>query len=291
MSKGVPALTNQPRIQIVCAAGQSFSQRALKSVLNEISQMQQRDTPAGTYTNQRCNGDSPYAIAIWNIIKTAGSTSALGTVTAATAIAGNTVTANGLVYTAVAGAKSNSTEFSIDGTNDEVASDLAASITADQRVGTLGDLSASSAAAVVTITSTLEGTAGDAVTLASSGATLAVSGATLAGGVDAADYTITFVSETGVTGSSALNRPALSQRRLLDIAFVLNGFNFTVRSAMAAINYIEKFEDKVASSGDVNALDGTYANQKVGGFTPYEEYRWDIVKADNVYTLTPTATS
>jgi hypothetical protein len=291
MSKGTPALTDQPRIQIACASGQSFSQRALAAVLNEISQMQQRETPVGTYAAQRCLGSSPFAVALWNIVVGAGSTAATGTITAASVLAADTTTINGLVYTAVAGVKADSTEFSIDGTDTDVAEDLASSITADTRSGTVGDLSATFLAAVVTATSTLEGTAGNVVTLVSSNARLTVSGSTFSGGVNASDYTVTFVSETGSTGSSSINRPALSQRRLLDVEIVLNGFDCTVRSAIAATNFIEKFEDKVASTGTGTALDGTYLNQRVGGLTPYENYIWSIEKANAVYTLTPTLNS
>lgn len=113
------------------------------------------------------------------------SDSATGTVTIASVLAGDTVTVNGLVYTAVGGVKANNTEFSVDGDDTASAVDLADSITNDTRTGTIGDLLAANAAAVVTITSTLDGTAGDVVTLVSSdGGRLAVSGATLSGGTD-----------------------------------------------------------------------------------------------------------
>lgn len=110
---------------------------------------------------------------------------ATGTVTLASVLAADTVTINGLVYTAVAGAKANNTEFSIDGTDTVDAADLVDSITNDTRQGTLADVSATNAAGVVTLTSTAIGTRGNAVTLVSSNGTrLAVSGATFTGGVD-----------------------------------------------------------------------------------------------------------
>ena len=113
------------------------------------------------------------------------SDSAQGTVTIAGVLAADTVTVNGLVYTAVAGAKADDTEFTIDGNDENSAADLADSITNDSRTGTLGDVTAVNAVAVVTMTSTLNGAAGNAVTLASSdGGRLAVSGATFAGGTD-----------------------------------------------------------------------------------------------------------
>ena len=110
---------------------------------------------------------------------------AFGTITLVTVLAGDTVTVNGLVYTAVAGVKANNTEFSIDGTDTVDAADLADSIQNDTRAGILDDITATSAVAVVTVTQTRAGTGGNATTLVSSnGARLAVSGATFTGGVD-----------------------------------------------------------------------------------------------------------
>jgi len=109
---------------------------------------------------------------------------ATGTVTLVTALAADTVTINGNVYTAVAGVKANNTQFSIDGTDTVDAADLVDSVTNDTRQGTLADITAANVAGVVTFTSTAVGTAGNAVTLVSSdGGRLAVSGATLAGAV------------------------------------------------------------------------------------------------------------
>ena len=109
--------------------------------------------------------------------------SAFGTVTCAGVLAGDTVTVNGLVYTAVAGVKADNTEFSIDTGDTECATDLADSITNDVRVGTLNDVTATNLGAVVTITQTVAGASGNATTLVSSdGTRLAVSGFT--GGVD-----------------------------------------------------------------------------------------------------------
>jgi len=110
---------------------------------------------------------------------------AFGTATLASVLAGDTLTINGNLYTAVAGVKANNTQFSIDGTDTVDAADLVDSITNDTRQGTLADVTAANVAGVVTLTSTAIGSAGNAVTLASSNGTrLAVSGATFAGGVD-----------------------------------------------------------------------------------------------------------
>lgn len=120
-------------------------------------------------------------------IDTVTPTKASGTVTCATAVVGNTVTVNGLLYTAVAGVKTDNTKFSIDTSNTATATDLADSINNDVRVGTLNDVTASAALGVVTIVQTVGGLIGNATTLASSGATLAVSEATFTGGLDDAE--------------------------------------------------------------------------------------------------------
>jgi len=111
---------------------------------------------------------------------------ASGTVTCATVLAGQTVTANGLLYTGVAGSKGgDNTKFSVDTGDNATATDLADSIQNDTRTGTLNDLTATATTNVVTMIQTVSGTAGNATTLVSSnGTTLAVSGATFTGGTD-----------------------------------------------------------------------------------------------------------
>lgn len=293
MSKGVPALTYLPKTEISVASGDSFSIESLKAGLNKVATMQEEETAAGTYADEKCLMDNPYSTCIWDIVVAAGTdTAATGTVTCATAIANDTVTVNGLLYTGVAGTKSDNTEFSIDTSDTATATDLAASITNDTRTGTIGDVTAVSAVAVVTMTSDLQGSAGNAVTLVSSdGGTLAVSGSgTFTGGTDAAIYQLTFDSED-ITTITTIGRPALTTRRLLDISIVASSNQFTVRSAQAALNLVDKFEDAVASTGTGTTGDGTYTDLIAKGPTPYQEFIWDIIKADDVYTLTPTVNS
>lgn len=108
-----------------------------------------------------------------------------GTVTAASAIVGNTVTFNGLTYTAISGDKgADDTKFNIDTSDSATATDLADSIDDDVRVGLYGDVTAVAVGDVVTITHGTAGTYGNQAPLASSGATLAVSAATLTGGAE-----------------------------------------------------------------------------------------------------------
>ena len=83
-----------------------------------------------------------------------GSLSALS-VACVTAVVGNTITINGLVYTGVTGTKSDDTEFSVDTDDTATATDLADSISGDVRVGQIvATITATSNAGVVTVSST-----------------------------------------------------------------------------------------------------------------------------------------
>lgn len=114
------------------------------------------------------------------------------------------VTANGLIYTAVVGARSDDTEFSIDGTDTDSAVDLAAAITADVRAGTLNDITATNTTVVVDMVQTVAGVGGNATTLTSSdGTRLAVSGAVFTGGTDADTATVNGLLYTAVTGAKS----------------------------------------------------------------------------------------
>lgn len=145
------------------------------------------------------------ASATVTVVGALANTFADGTITCATAVAGQTVTVNGLLYTAVAGAKANNTEFSIDTSDTATGIDLADSINNDARVGTSGDISASETTGVVTVTTDVAGVAGNAITLVSSnGTTLAVTGAGfLTGGVDAMTVTVNGLTYTAVAGAKA----------------------------------------------------------------------------------------
>ena len=111
---------------------------------------------------------------------------ASGTVTCASAIAADTVTINGIVYTGVTGTKNDNTEFSVDTSDAACAADLADSIENDTRPGVTDpdhNMSGASVSDVMTVTDLIRGVNGNTITLASSdGGRLAVSGTTLSGG-------------------------------------------------------------------------------------------------------------
>lgn len=112
-------------------------------------------------------------------------------VTCVGALADDTVTVNGLVYTAVAGTKGDNTEFSIDGTDSQDAADLADSMTNDTRTGITvpaEDFDGVDSTNAVTVTAKRGGTAGNGIDISSStGVRLAITGDTagyLDGGTD-----------------------------------------------------------------------------------------------------------
>lgn len=134
-----------------------------------------------------CDNISPENLALWFLGEVvarleAGSALASGTVTFSVAAPaeGDTVTINGTEITFSDTAGPN-TISPLPGTIADAATALAAEINTISAV--LG-VTAEAAGPVVTVSSALPGTGGNAITLAEDGDNIAVSGATLAGGVD-----------------------------------------------------------------------------------------------------------
>tara|TARA_R110000803_G_scaffold78075_4_gene143151 strand:+ start:8391 stop:9602 length:1212 start_codon:yes stop_codon:yes gene_type:complete len=249
MGKGIKGLSYLGKLNIIHTAGSSASVEAYRTVLKKVEDLQANSIQDITLTAEVLEGPQPYYTSTWTIVSS-GAVAATGTVSCATAIVGNTVTVNGNVYTAVAGAKADNTEFSIDTSDTATAADLADSITNDTRSGTTAslDVTASANEELVTITATTTGFDTNVIDLSSSGATLAVSAATLTAGVDPTTYTLTYVSETTpVVGSIA--PVGLSTKRLLDIAFTGATNTFTVRSLISVLNWIERYAEVRVSSG------------------------------------------
>jgi len=112
----------------------------------------------------------------------------------------------------------------------------------------------------------------------------------VADGNVAGDYQLVLDAETTFQTDS-LNRAALSTRRPIDFGLAANTFEFTVRSVLAVVKFIESLEDKVAKTGVVATGDGTYTDIVLNGSTPYETFGWTVTKLDDVYTVVSTATS
>lgn len=123
-------------------------------------------------------------LAVGSVAPSTGFVHASGTVTMATVSVDDTVTINGVVFTAKAAEDTSLRQFNQSGTDTACATSLVACIIAAVAAGTLTGVVATSASAVVTIraTSPVPGT-GNAIPLASSNGTrLAVSAPVLTGG-------------------------------------------------------------------------------------------------------------
>lgn len=135
---------------------------------------------------------------------------AVAKITLATAIAGDTVTVNGLVYTAVAGIKADNSEFSIDTSNAAAATDLADSINNDVRSGTLPvTLVATASTIYVVVVATSTTGLAQETTLESSGSTILLS-------------TSKFILD-GLTSNVSDNNETLKNVNMLNTPYSLQG--------------------------------------------------------------------
>lgn len=106
---------------------------------------------------------------------------ASGTLTGTSVVATNTVTINGVVFTAIAsGATGN--QFNIGANDTETMANLAAAINASVSSLITGLVTASSLTTVCTVSAANPGVLGNAVTIASGQGTIVASGARLTGG-------------------------------------------------------------------------------------------------------------
>lgn len=121
---------------------------------------------------------------------------ASGTVTAATIVSGNTVTVNGVLFTY----GTTPGTVAIGGSDTVAIQNLAIAIN-ESANPLLDKVVATEAAGVLTLRYTEGGAAGNAITLASSGATVAVSGAVLAGGTGSGIYLDNINNNAGFTGT------------------------------------------------------------------------------------------
>jgi phage tail sheath gpL-like len=142
-----------------------------------------------TGTESAASSSSPPSIAFSVLGQ---ETAASGTLTLTSAVATNTVTINGVTFTAIAsGATGN--QFNIGGSDTITAANLAASINASVTALVSGYVTASSSGTVVTVTSAFTGLSGNQTLIASGQGTIVASGARLTGGaVDPNAMTLSF---------------------------------------------------------------------------------------------------
>jgi len=291
MERGIKGLSYLAKLNIINAGGQLASIEAYRAVLYKVQELQANHIQNITLTAEVLPDTQPYFNSTWTIVST-GATTARATVTFASAIAGDTVTMNGLTYTGVDGIKASFSEFSVDTSDNAAAIDLEDSINNDTRVGLLADLSAISFAGVVTVSQTITGADGNNTPISTSNITrIIIFSSTFGSGKDPDTYTLTFVSEDNQQ-VSPISPPGLTVKRPLDIAFTGATNEFTVRSIISVIDWIERYiEVRVSSTGADTSTDGAYPNAIFKGATPYITFTWTVVKVGDVYILTSTATS
>lgn len=127
---------------------------------------------------------------------------AKGTLTFASAIAGDTVVINGVTFTAVNGAVVlGEATFDIRTSDTAAAASLAAQVAAYADPRLSGVVGIKSAAAVATVYAKAIGTAGNGITLNTTGGTITKSGATLSGGAAAANNQFDYIGTNAETGA------------------------------------------------------------------------------------------
>lgn len=145
----------------------------------------------GTCTVVAALTDIDDTVSINGVAMTAKQQRATGTLTAATAIAGDTFAIDGITFTGAAGAVTLGTPtFSIDTGDNETATSIAAQINAHAQLS--GKVTATASSAVVTVRAVTAGTAGNSITLAGTASTLEASAATLENGAAVANNEFDF---------------------------------------------------------------------------------------------------
>jgi hypothetical protein len=171
---------------------------------------------------------------------TAAQKRATGTLTCATAIAGNTFVLNGVTFTGVAGAAvPGEATFSIDTGNAETATSIITQVNAYDDPAIDGIVAARATVgntAVVTLYAINQGTTGNAITLAGTAVTLAASGATLANGAVVANNAFDWAGTNETTAAAlayAINNSTTAA--IQQASATVNGAVVTVTSKVGGL--------------------------------------------------------
>lgn len=208
-------------------------------------------------------------------VSTGVAVAATGTITIdAVPTNGDTITINGNVLTATTGARTpGSDDFSIDsGTTDGVATEIAAAIN-DGANSFSGDVSASAATNVVTLTAVTPGSAGNSITLATDNATdIILSGATLTGGADDPSLSVTEAKQNAQDVLAALEIGNLAATPVQPTRAILNGAITTgtigagvyaeLLAVIAGAEYTIPAGTQIQASGEYSAASGTLENRR-----------------------------
>lgn len=208
-------------------------------------------------------------------VSTGVAVAATGTITVAVVPTnGDTITINGNVLTATTGARtSGGDDFSIDsGTVNGVATEIAAAIN-DVANSYDGDVSASPAGAVVTLTAVTPGAAGNSITLATDNAVaITLSGATLTGGsndpaMSATEATTSAQDVYDAMGIGDLGTTPVQPTRAIINGLITNGAISALAypeflAVLAGASYTIPAGTQIQTSGEFSGGSGTLENRR-----------------------------
>lgn len=192
-SRGTVACASVSVADTVTIAGVVFTAAAAENLATASFNQASTDTAAATSLVACINYQIAAGAAALRGVITAKSSAAIVTIRAVTAgTGGDAITLATSNNTRLAksgttlsgGAAIANDQFDFGGSDTETATSLAYCINNSTTAGIPGIVTATSAAAVVTVSAAVRGKIGNAITLASSGSTVAVSAARLAGGTD-----------------------------------------------------------------------------------------------------------
>ncbi len=193
-----------------------------------------------------------------------------GDIQLTSAVAGNTVTINALLYTGVDGPRANDTQFSVDTGDEEAGADLTAAVNADTRVGTFGDIVATNAGTgQVTFVNDTFGAAGNTtITENTSGTTIVVT-TSFSGGVTAdtvvfdgktytaVDGTKADDTEWDISGSNNADATDLADSIDDDVRVGTSGLSVTATATTSVVTIVETLGGTAGNALLLSSSDGT----------------------------------
>lgn len=213
---------------------------------------------------------------------------ATGTITLATCPAGQVIQINGVDFLAVNGAATaGNNEFDISGDDTADAAALAAAIVACTTAGVAGEVTATSALGVVTVTALRKGTGGNAITL-KNGGIRANGTVTYSGSSGAQTVTINGVQVYNATGASdAANATAAAAAINASANALVSGHVKAV--ARAGVCYIYSTQDGTQGNTNTLAATGTGATASGARLTGGTTASVEGAQATGTFTLTGVA--
>lgn len=220
---------------------------------------------------------------------------ATGAITLASCAAGTVILINGVPFTAKgSAATAGNNEFDVSGADSADATALAAAINASTTAGIAGVLTASANSATVTVTSSLPGLAGNAVTIENLG--VVATGTVTAASVAAADtITLNGVTLTAHATTAANNQfvvGATNAATAANIAACINGSSTALVSThcralarSAVVHIFSRFGGKTGNAVTLASSDGTKLAVSGARLTGGTIAQWEGAQANATVTV------